>query len=88
MNNEILKLAKRHQDALIGECNELIGFEFSIASLEAFYRAAYNAGLERAANKAWMHYMDVCMKHGHGPDVELIRDFCCAAAIRALKEGK
>jgi len=45
----------------------------------------YLRGLEDAAVAAWMHYMDTCKKHGHGPDVERIRDFCAADAIRKLK---
>ena len=37
MNNErILEIAKRHQDALIGDGNELIGYEFSVSSIIAF----------------------------------------------------
>lgn len=58
MNNRILELAKRHQDALIGEGNELIGFEFSCSSTEAFYRAAFNDGIARA-----MEIADDCPKH-------------------------
>jgi hypothetical protein len=37
-NEEILKQAKRHQDALIGDGTELIGYEFSVASIIAFAR--------------------------------------------------
>lgn len=41
---------------------------------------------EECASAAWLHYMDVCKKHGHSPNVERIRDFCSADAIRAAKE--
>ncbi len=40
---------------------------------------------EECASTAWLHYMDVCKKHGHGPNVERIRDFCSAEAIRAMR---
>ena len=43
---------------------------------------------EECASAAWLHYMDVCKKHGHGPNVERIRDFCSTEAIRAMKEPK
>ena len=42
--------------------------------------------IERCAVTSWNHYMETCRNHGHGPDVESIRDFCSAAAIRKLGE--
>jgi len=39
---------------------------------------------EQCAVAAWLHYMEVCKKHGHGPDVQSLRDFCSATAIRNM----
>ena len=63
---------------LVRNCNEL---HQQLATIADKVR-------EECASAAWLHYMDVCKKHGHGPNVERIRDFCSTEAIRAMKEPK
>lgn len=65
MNDDILKLAKECFCVIDGEW-----ISFLEVDLEAFYRAAFNAGLEAAATKS------ARMANGNS----------IAVAIRALKE--
>ena len=59
---------------------------FTTGELERFAAIIEKRTIERCAVTSWNHYMETCKKHGHGPDVESIRDFCSAAAIRKLGE--
>ena len=69
MNEEITNLAK---ECGLGDITVHGRLETKEEAIEAFYKAAFNAGLEAAADKAWEY-------HKHGP--EAVDD-----AIHALKE--
>ncbi len=84
-NDEILQAAK---DAGL-EFESDQGSTYLVAwreEIELFASIIEKRTIERCAVISWSHYMETCRNRGHGPDVESLRDFCSAAAIRKLGE--
>ena len=80
MNKEILKLAKEHNACTMSKDGKVYCVTFGNEELEAFYRAAFNAGLEAAA-KVVDANIKQCSPTGYLQEV-LVSN---AAAIRALE---
>ena len=66
--------------------DEAMSTPFTPTTLPELIEKVEKMTIERCAVTSWNHYMETCKKHGHGPDVESIRDFCSSAAIRKLGE--
>lgn len=62
-NERMLEVAKRHQDALIGDGSELLGYEFSVASIIAFARAI--AAEQKDYVLARKHWEEAAFKRGY-----------------------
>ena len=65
---------------------EVLSAPFTPTALTELIEQVEKMTIERCAVASWNHYMETCKKHGHGPDVENLRDFCSTAAIRKLGE--
>lgn len=85
-HDEILQAAKESELYLDGVNQSMPLYVMKTEDLQRFAAIIEKRTIERCAVASWNHYMETCKKHGHGPDVESIRDFCSAAAIRKLGE--